>query len=212
MSSRYKYPRTPHLPWSPGASEDDIQLDITSQFHNREVIITEKMDGENTTLYRDYIHARSIDSRHHKSRNWVKQLQGNVGFLIPEGWRICGENLFAKHSLYYENLQSYFYVFSIWDEHNNCLSWDDTKIWCSKLGLNLVPVIYQGLWQESQVKGLQLDSTKQEGYVVRLAISFTYSDFKRSVAKWVRANHVQSEKHWMHQEVVPNQLISEGAD
>lgn len=26
------------------------------------------------------------------------------------------------------------------------------------------------------------------------------------VGKWVRANHVQTDDHWMHQAVVPNKL------
>ena len=68
-----KYPRTPHLPWSPGASQDDVFSLDARHFEGQTVIITEKMDGENTTLYRDYLHARSVDGRHHPSRNWVKQ-------------------------------------------------------------------------------------------------------------------------------------------
>jgi hypothetical protein len=59
---RIKYPRTPHLPWSPGATSDDIYQGNTSYFENKVVVVTEKMDGENTSIYRDFVHARSIDS------------------------------------------------------------------------------------------------------------------------------------------------------
>ena len=48
-----------------------------------------------------------------------------------------------------------------------------------------------------------------EGYVVRLAERFAYADFAQSVAKWVRAQHVQTTQHWMFAEVVPNQLRSD---
>lgn len=87
---RCKYPRTPHLPWSPGVSDDDILLNTASFFENKQVVVTEKMDGENTTVYRDFIHARSIDSRFHPSRTWVKAMQAQIGYQIPDGWRICG--------------------------------------------------------------------------------------------------------------------------
>ena len=66
---RVKYPRTAHLPWSPGATADDIYQGKLSSFEGKYVVVTEKMDGENTTLYRDYMHARSVDSRFHPSRN-----------------------------------------------------------------------------------------------------------------------------------------------
>jgi hypothetical protein len=68
---RIKYPRTLHLPWSPGVSSDDRVLHDLSCFTNKEVVVTTKMDGENTTLYADVFHARSIDGRHHSSRDWL---------------------------------------------------------------------------------------------------------------------------------------------
>ena len=48
-----------------------------------------------------------------------------------------------------------------------------------------------------------------EGYVVRLAGRFAYADFARSVAKWVRSGHVQTDQHWMYAEIIPNQLQQE---
>lgn len=119
---RYKYPRTPHLSFSPGVSQDDLRLARQSIFANCQVVVTEKLDGENTTLYRDYLHARSLDSRHHPSRAWVKALQARIGHDIPKGWRICGENLYAQHAIAYQDLSSYFYLFAIWNQDNFCLS------------------------------------------------------------------------------------------
>ena len=58
----YKYPRTPHLPFSPGGTKDDRRLRDINCFVGKEVVVTEKMDGENTSIYRDYYHARSINS------------------------------------------------------------------------------------------------------------------------------------------------------
>lgn len=68
-----KYPRTWHLPWSQGKTKDDKTLANCEHFQGKRVIVTEKMDGENCTIYKNYIHARSIDGRDHWSRSWVKK-------------------------------------------------------------------------------------------------------------------------------------------
>lgn len=192
-----KYPRTFHLPWSEGCTSDDKKLDNINNFAGKDVVVTEKMDGENTTIYKDYCHARSIDSKSHWTRSWVKALQSEIGWEIPDGWRICGENLYGEHSIKYDSLSSFFNVFSIWNEKNECLSWEDTSDLSSLLKLDLVPVLYRGIFNEDLIKGISLDENKQEGYVVRLDESFDYSDFSKSVAKYVRKNHVQTDVHWM---------------
>ena len=206
MGNYVKYPRTPHLPWSPGATSDDVFLVDTSGFENKQVVVTEKMDGENTTLYQDYMHARSINSRHHESRNWVKGFHSTFAHLIPNGWRICGENMYAIHSIQYEDLPSYFIAFGIFDEQNRCLSWESFLTKCNELNLSTPKVFYSGVWDREKIQGLTYDAKFVEGYVVRLADSFHYDEFYKSVAKCVRKGHVQSEKHWMHQMVRPNKL------
>ncbi|ADV66012.1 RNA ligase family protein [Deinococcus maricopensis] len=204
--TRLKYPRTPHLPWSPGATADDTFLVDLRDFEGREVVVTEKLDGENTTLYRDGLHARSLDPRPHPSRHWVKALQGRVGHSIPQGWRVCGENVYARHSLAYEQLESYFYLFSVWDEGNTALSWDETVRWAGVLGVPTPRVLYRGVWDEARVRALRVDEAVMEGYVVRVAEAFAYAAFARCVAKWVRAGHVTTDEHWMHRAVTPNGL------
>lgn len=208
---RVKYPRTPHLPWSPGATSDDLRQGDVNNFDGKFVVVTEKMDGENTSLYSDYMHARSVDSRFHPSRTWVKALQAEIGYKIPHGWRICGENLYARHSIAYEDLASYFMAFSVWNEGNECLSWDESKSLFKQLGLTTPKELYMGLWCEKTIRNIALDTDRQEGYVVRVADRFHFSEFAQCVAKWVRKNHVITEQHWMHAEVIPNALKQRGS-
>ena len=207
-SQRYKYPRTPHLSFSPGVGGDDIKLNSEDLFQDYYVVVTEKLDGENTTLYPDAMHARSLDSRHHPSRAWVKSLQASMSYDIPIGWRICGENVYARHSIAYDNLKSYFYLFSIWNEDNYCLSWSETQEWAKIWGLEIPQVMYEGIWNENQIKeiGKNLDLNKCEGFVVRKSKQFHYKEFVNNMAKWVRNNHVQTDEHWMYKEVIPNKL------
>lgn len=207
FTSWVKYPRTYHLPWSPGCTSDDKVLSSLAQFEGKNVVQTIKMDGENTTMYSNYIHARSLDGRHHDSRNWVKQFHAGLAQDIPEGWRVCGENLFARHSIGYENLPSYFLGFSIWNERNRCLPWAETLEWFELLGITPVETIYQGVWDPEAIKAAWQGRTGQEGYVVRLADGFGYSEFRQSVAKFVRANHVQTDQHWMQGTITKNGIV-----
>ncbi len=208
-----KYPRTHHLLWSPGMHDDDRLIESLDGFIDKRVIVTEKMDGENTTLYNDYIHARSLDSQNHESRNWVKNFWAQMCDGIPSGWRVCGENLFATHSIRYEKLPSYFLGFSIWDEHNRCLEWDNTIEWFNLLGITAVPVLYDGIWDEHNIQMIwnkirdPFNCDEQEGYVVRVADSFLMKDFRHKVAKYVRENHVQTVKHWMHGKKMERNLL-----
>lgn len=216
-----KYPRTPHIGWSPGKTVDDVVLS-GQVWQGRDCVMTEKIDGENTTMYPDHIHARSLDSKHHPSRSWVKKLHSEIAHKIPQGWRICGENVYAKHSIFYTNLPSYFLVFSIWNQQNSCLSWSETKDWCELLGLEHVPEVQSMKFDETYLKdfwkgysryGTYADESQKvkveaEGYVIRVPGSFSYDDFSDSCVKYVRSNHVQTSEHWMHQKVIPNELRS----
>ncbi|MFE9295605.1 RNA ligase family protein [Streptomyces niveus] len=207
---RTAYPRTVHVPWSPGVSSDDVRGGDLDGLRGREVVVTEKMDGENTTLYGDGLHARSLDSGHHPSRAWVKALQGRIGALIPDGTRVCGENLYARHSIAYEELESWFYGFSVWDGEW-CLGWDETVRVLRRLGIPVPRVLWRGVFDERALRGLKLDPARQEGYVVRTVEGFVREEFGRRLAKWVRPHHVQTDTHWMHAAVVENGLGARAA-
>ncbi len=198
-----KYPRTYHLPWSEGATKDDRFIENLDRFIGNEVVVLTKMDGENSNFYSDYYHARSINSDNHWSRNWAKNFHARIKYDIPNGWRVCAENLYAKHSIKYDSLKSFVLVFSIWNESNECLSWDNTVEWCELIGLDMVPVLYRGIFNEDLIRSLFVerdsDGNEMEGYVVRIASSFKYEEFKRCVAKFVRRNHVQTSHNWKSQ-------------
>jgi hypothetical protein len=204
-----KYPRTYHLPWS-NLLKDDRMLENDNNFIGKNVVVTLKMDGENTTFYNDHIHARSIDSKSHESRTWVKKLWSKISYNLDDNMRICGENLYAVHSIKYENLKSYFMMFSVWID-NRCLSWKETVEYTKLLEVEHVPVIYEGIYDKNKI----IDSFKpyekyNEGYVVRVSDEFNFIDFRRSIAKFVRPEFRQvvnnSHGHWISKKVEPNNL------
>lgn len=209
MEHYVKYPRTQHLPWSPGIHDDDRIISDVSVFEGKEIIVTEKMDGENTTMYFDHIHARSVDSRGGEDRAWVKQFWSTISSDIPKGWRICGENMWAKHSISYESLDSYFYGFSIWNDQNICLSWDETLEYFNYFNIVPVKVLYEGIWNIKSLHDLEknLNTDTQEGYVVRIKDSFCYGEFSKSIVKYVREDHVKTTTHWRYgSQLIKNKL------
>jgi RNA ligase len=199
---RHKYCRTFHLPFSAGVQSDDKIIGSLDYFKGKEVVALLKMDGENTTFYPDnYMHARSIDSTSNWTRDVAKTILSVIHHDIPEGYRVCCENLYAKHSIDYPDgyLEGYVYMLSVWNEKNECLSWDDTLIYADLLDLPTPKQLYRGVFDEKVLKDLSktLDFKTEEGFVVRLANSFHYDNFSECVTKFVREGHVQTDQHWL---------------
>jgi ATP-dependent RNA circularization protein (DNA/RNA ligase family) len=213
MNDCVKYPKTFHLPWSPGLQNDDRLIPSLSHLESlTDVVVSEKLDGENTSIYKNKCHARSIDSKNHPSRNWLKSFITKFQWQMPEYMRICGENVYAKHSIYYDKLTTYFYVFAIFikiETSDICLSWDETLDICKKYGLETVPVLYRGQYDEKKIKSLYIGKSvfgeEQEGYVIRNSAKFITDDFGQNVAKYVRKDHIQTDEHWA-QNWIKNEL------
>lgn len=212
---RFKYPRTPHLPNSPGATDDDRRMfpSAAADLFCRRVVITEKMDGGNVTLARKYFHARSTSSDLTPVwEQYAKSEWASIAHEIPTDWRVSAESLWARRSIAYDHLPGYLLVIGIWDEHNTLLTWSQTEEWASMLGLPTVPVLGRGYSDEFTARGLwlaQCSIETSEGFVVRSLYSIPYDDFARNVAKWVRPNHVQTDTSWRHRSDFPtNRVIS----
>lgn len=196
-----RYPRTLHLPDSPGASADDgIQRDLS--WLDGELVVTEKLDGGNLTFTRDAMYARSPDSGTHPWDTPAKALWAMTAHLIPDDWRVCGESMWARRSIAYTDLPGVFIVFGIWDETNTLLGWDDTVDWAVRLELPVVPVLYRGgslsearaAWSRSHTP------ETSEGFVVRTAGRIAADQFSLKVLTWVRAEHVRTEAAWRHRD------------
>jgi hypothetical protein len=204
VSLEQKYPRTPHLPWSqPDKTDLPRQVNFDPDL---EVVVTEKLDGENTSIYSGgRMHARSMDSRDHQSRHWLKGQA--AGFIIHPAFVVLGENVYAKHSIHYDSLGSWFYVFGIRSERE-FLAWDLVTSLAGAIPAPVVPVLWRGRWGDFYHDAIwprpSAFGPECEGYVVRNAGAFPVEAFQQNVAKFVRPNHVQTDKHWMHTRMVVN--------
>jgi hypothetical protein len=140
MNISRKYGRTYHYPFSSGTTSDDrINHTYWQDIQQIKTLIhTEKLDGENNCLSRYGVfarsHATSTESAWSKQiRHHWQQIKNDLGDL-----EIFGENLFAIHSIEYQNINSHFYVFGI-RENNRWLSWEETKFYAQMLDFETVP-------------------------------------------------------------------------
>jgi len=206
-----KYPRSYHLPWSPGSTTDDKRMADVTGLIGVDLVITEKMDGGNQAYTRDATFARSHSAKPvGESYDFIKAQHAQLRHLIEPGITIFGENCFALHSIRYTSLPDYFLVFGVREDRTGLWwSWEMVEMQASLLGLSTVPVLFRG--QVDTIGALQeltetissrpsTYGTEREGVVVRVAQEFTTVAFKRSLGKWVRADHVKGE-HWMFRNV-----------
>lgn len=210
FSFKVKFPQTKHLPTSPGLSKDDDIIKDLTQLVGHECAIPEKVDGENWTMYQgeDNCHARSLDGRDHWTRSFAKQKHAAIQADIPEGWRVCTENMFAMHSIFYEETPL-LYGLSVWNERNVALSYDETLEWFDLLDIKPAPLLWRGVFTMKIAEEIaaSLDFTKQEGFVVRRVDEIPYSKYGKMVAKYVRPGHVQTDEHWMRGDIKKNGLV-----
>lgn len=216
-----KYPRTYHLPSSPGLQNDDRRLPDLSVFEGRRVIGSLKMDGEGATMKTEKTYPRSPDGRYHPSRDLMKAYHARRSVHIPVDWRICGEYMHALHSIPYTRelgnaVEDVFLGFAVFDHRNVMLSWDQSLEIFEMLDVVPVPVLYDGPWDPGLVDRIakDIDPVRQEGFVIRVADEIPYPSgagdrgrFFTNVAKWVRHGHVATDEHWMARKVVPNEVL-----
>jgi uncharacterized protein (DUF1697 family) len=88
------------------------------------------------------------------------------------------------------------------------LNFDDVRHICSDLGFITVPVISSGKHILNSIEYIAKETVAkgEEGIVVRVSRDFTNEEFETCVAKYVRENHVQTDEHWINQNIEINGL------
>jgi len=184
------------------------------------IVLTEKMDGSNTSLEKDGCFARTHSGPPtHASFDQLKALHASVKHMILGHTQLFGEWCYAKHSIEYSELPGYFLIFNVRylndDGPPNWGAWWEVESWAEEIGVSTVPVLFKGtVSSEKELKDLVESFMNQpsacggirEGVVARVAEGFADDDFSDCVMKCVRANHVQTSEHWKDQEIIKNRL------
>ena len=216
-----KYPKTYHLPFSI-PSKNDKRLKSAAHFVGKEVVLTSKLDGSNTTMSKDHCFARSHNGAPtHPSFDLFKQIHNNIKHIIPNDINIYLEYCYALHSLPYTQLPSYLLAFNVLDTQTmTWASWNEVERICQSLGIAAVPLLWRGVIEseralrtlvEHAAREREFGCDPREGVVVRLAGSFPNSEFANSIAKYVNKSFadIDKEEHWKHKQIVKNGLKSE---
>ena len=127
-----KYPRTHHIQGSrfqPG--DEDLDSVPFSQIKGRHLVVEEKMDGANSALSFDKDGNLLLQSRGHfltggereKHFNLFKQWSNShvneLRELLGSRFIAYGEWLYAKHTVFYDELPHYWLEFDVYDRETN---------------------------------------------------------------------------------------------
>ena len=207
MNTPPKYPSTPHWPQSQKVHRDDTISTCPESFVGVPVVVTEKIDGGNTCLYNGEVYARSVAAPGREG--WMGMVRKHHGWKTGNfpNYAFYGEDIFGIHSIEYDAVPEN-ETFGLFAVRQIC----DMDFWCSwstvvdhakDLMVQTVPVIFRGVfYSQDDITSFFLDELSKpsglggdrEGFVMRLETGFT--DFRDSVCKYVRPNHVQTDQHW----------------
>lgn len=155
----FKYPRTHHIQGSnfqPG--DEDLKNVPLSTLRNNHLVIEEKMDGANCGISfvngelmlqsRGHYLTGGYRERHFSMfKSWANTYKHELHEILEDDKYIMfGEWLYAKHTIYYDSLPSYFMEFDIYDTDSN--KYLSTQLRHRKLEnykfIHSVPVIMDG--------------------------------------------------------------------
>ena len=160
-----KYPRTKHLEGSRlGPGDEDLSQTPFSAIFGKNIIIEEKIDGANAAISFDSEGNLKLQSRGHfligghreKHYNLLKQwanLYQDVFFdTLGTRYIMYGEWMYAKHTVFYDALPSYFMEFDIYDKEERVfLDTDNRRRLTSKMGIiSSVPVLDRGRFSRKE--------------------------------------------------------------
>ncbi len=136
MQQIRKYPRTPHIEGSrfqPG--DEELPSIPFSSIAGKYIVVAEKMDGANSAISFSPEGELRLQSRGHYLtggprekhfdllKTWGHRYAAELFQLLGKRYIMYGEWLYAKHTIFYDNLPHYFMEFDILDlESNSFLS------------------------------------------------------------------------------------------
>lgn len=207
-----KFPKTKWLPLGkkPCGGEHCLNEKALEQLFSKEVRISEKLDGANVgiSFIDDELRLQKrggfIETREHPQyqafRQWIYERYDKFSRLENDTV-IFGEWLYAKHSIYYNRLPNYFFMFDVWKEGKflTVPEWDELA---DRLDLYTVPFIFHGKLSVGDIPDLikksKYSDEFMEGIVVR------NEDLR---GKYVRPDFICGDEHWSKRKIIRNLIV-----
>jgi hypothetical protein len=230
----HRYPRTPHLAGSrlqPG--DEDLEQVPLEALRGRFIVVEEKLDGANAGIAlgddgglrlqsRGHVLTGGARERHFDLfKQWASTHAAALVDLVSGGRTLYGEWLYAKHTVFYDQLPHYFLEFDIRDPDGAFWSTARRRELLAGTPVCSVPVIWEGTvadprrlpelvapslyktarWREAlgdgaQAAGVDVDRVRRETDPSDLAegLYIKVEDDGRVVEryKWIRASFLTS--------------------
>lgn len=214
MSDFFRFPHTPHIDWlGEGMPRDDKVLtepEIEALLA-KPICVEEKLDGANLGISlratgelraqnRGQYLLEPFAGQFSRLNSWFGQHQYALCDNLQSDWIVFGEWCAARHSLDYDNLPDWFVVFDVYDRSEQKFwSCERRNALAAKLGLAVVPTLYQGTATLPELKELlaHASSHYREGNPEGIVMRQDSELWCEARAKLVRADFAQSiEEHW----------------
>jgi ATP-dependent RNA circularization protein (DNA/RNA ligase family) len=216
-----KFPRTLWLPvgHAPDKGERCIsQADVATILdlaYCASLHISEKLDGANVGVGVDYKEGLLLQKRggliqdgdhpqYGRFKAWVYKNHDKF-MRLPDGCTVFGEWLWAKHSIHYTELLSYFKVFDVY-YNDKFIEPLQMEVIANLAGLRHVPTLsFGGVFPRLEklvkdtIRPSRFSDEMMEGFVVR-------SLDGKLRAKYVRPDFISGDEHWRSKPVVENLL------
>ena len=158
LNRLYKYPRTPHLTGSrlqPG--DEDLRVISTDILKGQHLVVEEKLDGANSAISFNTEGRLLLQSRGHfldggprekhfaLMKAWVMSIHSALWEVLGSRYVLYGEWLYAKHTIFYDQLPHYFFEFDVLDkEREEFLSTPARRELLGSLPVTPVPTLFSG--------------------------------------------------------------------
>ncbi|MBR3612327.1 MAG: RNA ligase family protein [Bacteroidaceae bacterium] len=155
-----KYPRTPHIQGSRmQAGDEDLRQRPFSEIAGRYLVLEEKIDGANSAVSftddgelrlqsRGHFLTGGYRERHYDlMKQWGAVHKKRLYEVLGHRYIMYGEWMYAKHSIYYDQLPHYFMEFDVLDrETGKFLDTPSRHHLLADLPISSVPVLDTGVY------------------------------------------------------------------
>ena len=162
--SLIKYPRTPHLEGSRLQSGDyDLSQVPFSEILGKNIVVEEKLDGANCAISFDgngnlliqsrgrYLTGGYRERHYNLLKSWANANKDALWGVLGDRYVMYGEWMYAKHTVFYDALPSYFIEFDIYDRKTQTfLDTARRRAITQPLGVISAPVLAQGKFTSSK--------------------------------------------------------------
>jgi hypothetical protein len=219
----HKYPRTPHLHGSASQRDDHVLTAAqTARLLATPLVGEEKLDGANVGIgfdaetsalavqNRGHVLGRGEHAQYAPLWPWLAERMGELRAALGTARILFGEWCYARHSIAYDRLPSYFLAFDLYDKPTGAfLDRAALEAACARVGAQAVPVLFAGrvVRTARALEDLVVESRfgreRAEGIYLR-------RESGGRVAgrwKWVRSDFVRGiTDHWRDRPLEPNRL------